>query len=75
MITLSPSYCILAGAVVLGSNVKAFLSDFSSKYSENISSTLPPSKFIVPLSGMEANKIGGVLSLGPPEGDWIAAHE
>ena len=75
MITLSPSYFISADAVVFGSNVKAFLSDFSSKYSENISSTLPPSKFIVPLSGMEANKIGGVLSLGPPEGDWIAAHE
>ena len=51
------------------------MTDFSCKYSENNSSTFPPTKPVEPLSGMELNKKGGVLSFGPPEGDWIAAHE
>ena len=69
IVTLSPLYFISAGVFVVGSIVIALLIDFSCKYSEKTRSTLPLENRVEPLSGYEDNKIGGVLSLGPPDGD------
>ena len=67
--TLSPLYFISAGVFVVGSIVIALLIDFSCKYSEKTRSTFPLENRVEPLSGSEDNKIGGMLSLGPPDGD------
>ena len=66
---LSPLYFISGGVFVVGSIVIALLIDFSCKCSEKIRSIFPLENRVEPLSGYEDNKIGGVLSLGPPDGD------
>ena len=52
----------------------ALLIDFFSKYSENFNTTSPPLNSVLPHSGFEEIKFGGVLSSGPPLGGAIAAH-
>tara|TARA_B110000914_G_scaffold144363_1_gene126350 strand:+ start:1753 stop:1944 length:192 start_codon:yes stop_codon:yes gene_type:complete len=56
------------GAEVLGKMLIALAIDFSSRYSEKTNSTFFIEKFVVPLSGIENNKVGGRSSFGPPGG-------
>ena len=75
IINFLPLYCTDIGEKVLGKILIELATDFSSKCSEKTNSTFFKDKFVAPLEGIENNKVGGVLSFGPPGGAWIAAHE